>query len=284
MTIAKRIGWNVFFLGLISTFAVSGCGKSSTGTSLPAVGPGKSSSPGSDDHESAHSASILFLGDLTAKKANLAQLTPTFKKAIAPPAAEAQKTANDQNAALWLQTQQEDAPSFQDTVKLLDGDTLSMSGEVKGKQPPEYFALRIRKVAGNWQVDWFQRTRMKAAALPPGSDSISREVAQAFLNALVSGDETLAEAALSLKFKALIAEPLPSDQGYSRSKLKSKFSVWRGSLTPGWGKYATGYKLTTQDGNSFKGELTLDGKSRPFTLMVEKDASGEWYVTKFDVD
>lgn len=286
MRIAKRIGWNLFFLGLISTPAISGCGKSSTVTTLPAVGPGKSISPGSDDHESASSASSQFLGDLTAKKVTLAQFTPAFKKAIAPIATDAHKPTgyNGQDADLWLKSQQSDAPSFEEKVKLLEGDTLALSGEVKGKQPPEYFALRMRKVSGNWQVEWFQRSKVKAAALPPGNPTIPREVAQSFLNALLGGEETytLADASLSPKFKAFVADPLPSDQGYSRSKLKNKFSVWRGSLT--WGKYADGYKLTTQDGNSFKGELTLEGKSRPFMLTVEKDPSGEWYVTKFEID
>ena len=274
----------------LALLAATGCkGPRGTGPASAPSGPGgpgvKNAGPPEAKDQPALQFAEGFLQAVGEGKAKADQLSAAFKKQIAPPRNDAEKKAgySEELAQAWLDRQGgKGAYRVAERDFGKDGDWGQFRGGAPGKGLPEFFSLRVVKTqADGWKVDWFSRSPVAANA--PAADSPELAAAQfagrAFLDTMLGGNPTLAEAAMSREFKMELAgSDLPSykELGYNPGFLHAKLKTMKGSFMR--------YSITAQelsagkDSATFQGEL-IGPKNKPFTMKVGKSGD-RWLVTE----
>ena len=294
---------------LTSCLLAGGCG-SSSGTSkqpptaaikvvgsdgIPSKPPTeKGSSPAPVTKPSPQEFVGNFLKAAGEGQANADSLTLAFKKKIARPeqndAAQQKLGYNPNKVEEFLKK-----ASYGNPEKALDlGQADSgpfFHGSLKtAGGPVENCLIRLipSDAAAGWQIDWFQRTTAKGPAYTlenPGPDLIGAMLAaHEFLENLLGGDLTLAEAVMSNAWKRDLAWSTTDsnkEQGYDSKLLQNlKLKPLKQNFTEfsfrkreaALGKPAI-----------FEGDLmSADGKeTKPFALKAAKNETGEWVVEDF---
>jgi hypothetical protein len=263
------------------------------------VGPNGSSGKQAGSNDATPQAVVFvgnFLKALREGNASSDQLTLAFKKKIARPdfKDEAQQMlgynqrkvqefltrAGTGTLGAFLEGQSAAGPFYYGSFKTAAGQ-------------PEYFLIRLVQSndQAGWQVDWFHRSTAKAPHLVdgnPGPELIGAQlVAHEFIENLIGGDLTLAESVMNLPWKRELywsVSDSNKDQGYDSKLLQQKMLEWRNGFVE--------FTITRRQhalGTSavFEGELVNQAKKdnrRTFSLVVNKEANGEWVVKDLKIN
>jgi hypothetical protein len=263
------------------------------------VGPTENTSKQAGSNDGKPQA-FMFLGDflkaLREGNASPDQLTLAFKKKIARPdlkdesqqklgynprkVEEFLSKAGSGTPGPMLPGQSASGPFFYGSFKTASGQ-------------PDYCLIRL--VPSNdpvgWQVDWFHRSSAKGPHLVAG-DPVpellgAQLVAHEFIENLIGGDLTLAEAVMSLPWKRDLywsVSESNKDQGYDSKLLQQKMLEWRNGFVE---FTITRRQLALGKPAEFEGALINGAKQnnrRSFSLVVNKDASGEWVVESLSIN
>lgn len=207
-----------------------------------------------------------FLTSLRDGKANPTQLTPAFKKIIAEPITEADRSQgySDWATEQWLQAIGKRVGQGSPAAIPLGSDSVIVT--VAPSATAGRTALRVIRSGTAWLVDWLHVAPAGVAIEFTGSGEVlaARWATATFLEPALAGETRLAEAALSAVGKAKLAPPLGGDdttRGYNRGILGVKLSAFRGG--------AVGATLSRIDGSSATGDLLgVGGDRRTFTLKL----------------
>ena len=218
-----------------------------------------------------------FLAALHEGKATAAQLTPTFKKAIAEPVFDADRALgySDSAAELWLKTFQGKVGGF--TLSSPRIDTVALyTGTVKSEKPLQLL-LRLVRRNDRWTVDWFSLAEIAPTDTTPAVTSQSF-TASAFLHGLLGHRYELAAGAMSTRLKKSLAPALGSEtKPFNTGTLTIKLDEYRGT--------ARGYTLAKAEGETAIGELIHANGKKAFALkLVAGEHPDEWLVDEIKLD
>ncbi len=255
-----------------------------TATAGPlAAVPGVPPTPPPPASDAAAKFGAEFLTAVQAGKASAAQLTPEFKKLVAPSA-----TAPDWAAGHWLD-ELKGVGGAGDVTKLtwqsLDASaTLGVArGSGKGVALPWTLCKVVKSPGGTgFLVDWIH---VSPAREPVDftTDTAAKFVAVAFVDTLLTKQTPLAVSLVAPATLKRLAPPLDADDaklGYNRGILGIKLDGFRESFAS-----VTFGAATKAGGNlTLSGELTGPGtERRKFAVTVAPAGSG-WLVEDFRHD
>lgn len=283
-------------LGVLLLFAAGACKPASTGSgkappNLNIVGPNNPNAGG----QRPQAVEFLggFLKSLAEGKAGPDACTAAFKAKVARP-----KYQNEQHEKLGFDPDKleafmkKSAQGSYDGIEALpagSGTYFVSMGKSAGKTENCLFRLVPADDAAGWRIDWLQRT---ATVAPPYRDASltphqaeARVAAVAFVSTLLDDQLDLAEALMTKNRKGELAwsnTPSNQSQGYDSTLLKKlHLEKWKGTFNE--------FSIAKQDiaegkPAAFEGELvdTAKKQKRTYTMIVVKDASGEWLVDKFE--
>jgi hypothetical protein len=237
-----------------------------------------------------------FIKALREGHASPFQLTVAFRKKIARPdlkdptqqklgynprkVEEFLTKAGKGTQGAFLEGQSASGPFYYGSFKTSTGDTDYCLIRLKPSTDPE-----------GWQVDWFHRSTAKSPNLTAGNPTPdfmgAQLVAHEFIENLIGGDLTLAEAVMSLPWKKelywSVAES-NKDQGYDSKLLQQKMLEWRDGFVA---FTITRRSLIPGRPAEFEGELINMAKNdnrRTFTIVVNKDTNDEWVVESLKIN
>jgi hypothetical protein len=232
---------------------------------------------------------VEFLTALKAGKANPEDLTPAFKRVVAPASftSDAARGYSDWAAADWL-AEFAGAPATGAKVTWLplpDGAVLGVAEPAAPAAAKVFTTVRVGLVPAQWGetfgIDWVQVSPPRPPA-DLSADTAARFAAVAFVDAVLTKSPALASALLDPAAAKRLAPPLDEADaklGYNRGLLGFKFDGFRGNSTA-----ATFAKFTTVGlGVTVTGELTGKSAPRAFTVVVAP-AGGGWRVEEFRAD
>ena len=260
------------------------CNKSVAPVATPASAPSKSltATPGGTAApDSAAKAGEAFLTALSAGKATAAQLSPEFKKLVAPSAA-----SIDWAAGHWLDDFKGDAKAVEKrTAYPLDATTTLVVGESGAVAPAKAFTygkLVSKPGSPDALVDWLHVSPVRPAVDLTG-DTAAKFVAVAFVDTLLTKQTPLAVSLLAPTALKRLAPPLdPDDEklGYNRGILGIRLGNFRESFT------SVTYGPATKAGANLTlaGELTEPGSERRKFVVTVAPAGSGWLVEDFRAD
>jgi len=242
------------------------------------------STPGVPDGPEAVAQKFVadFFAALKAKTATPDQLTPEFKKVVAPPFGGEPIGFADAKAkdflAKWA-TVTADPPKAE-----VAGDVAFAAGK---PGPGGRVLMRLRKDADGWKVDWLSNGPATASVvkLDGGVDTAGVQfAAAAFTDAALTKDYTLAAALMSdggMQFVAPAVFSADKARGYNLGLFKEAIASAFGQTT----QIALAGTSREGDTATVTLELTAGDKKTPLmlTLVREKDAKpGAWLVDRFE--
>lgn len=270
----------VAYCTLLGFLLAVGCAKPSSAPPAPAGGAPAvtlETPPKADAGPEAGPFAKDFLAAMHEGTASAAQLTPSFKKAIAEPVFDADRARgfSDTAAENWLKQFQGKLGGFALSSPRIDTVAL-YTGTIKAEKPLQLL-LRLARHENRWTVDWFSLAEVSpvesTAAVTPQSFA-----AAAFLQGLLGHRYDLAAGAMTTGFKKSLAPALGSETRlFNVGILKTKLDGYRGP--------ATGYLLTKAEDGTATGELIRADGKRPFALkLVAGERPDEWLVDEIKVD
>jgi len=222
-----------------------------------------------------------FMKSLRAGKAAAAQLTPGFKKLVAPAA-----TAPDWAAGQWLEEFKGDAAAVEkQTAYPLDGTSTLVVGEPAAAAPVKAFTYsKLVKPSGaaDTLVDWLHVSPARPA-VDLSTDTAAAFVAVAFVDTVLTKQTPLAVSLLAPTALKRLAPPLdPDDEklGYNRGILGIRLGNFRETFT------SVSYGVAAKAGASLTlaGELTGPGSERRKFVVTVAPAGSGWLVEDFRHD
>ena len=222
-----------------------------------------------------------FLTTLQAGKASAAQLTPEFKKLVAPSA-----TSPDWAAGHWLDEFKGDAAAVEKRAAYpLDATSTLGVGESAAANPAKtftYYKLVTKPGATGALVDWLHVSPVRPA-VDLSADTAAKFVAVAFVDTLLTKRTPLAESLIAPAAARRLAPPLDDEDaklGHNRGILGIKLNGFRESFT----SVTYGAAVKAGANLTVPGELTgPGGERRKFVVTVAPAGSG-WLVEDFRHD
>jgi hypothetical protein len=224
-----------------------------------AVAPGKATEPAAAD-----GFAKSFLAAAHAGNAAPDQLTPAFKKLVAPPVFGSEEAVgySETGVADWLAGLKGKLPSPTLGPPVGTGDAVGFVAA-----GPQTATLRVVKAAGAWKADWLLVTPSAVAAAPPAGEAAF--TAAAFLQAVAAPADRLAASVMTPALRERLAPPFGSDKGgYNAGILAQKLAALRGT--------ATGFKVAAADGDKVTAVTTGPGKPATVVLTVAGGKVADW--------
>jgi hypothetical protein len=271
----------VAYFALVGLLIVAGCTKPTSAPPAPPISTAPAvtleTPPKADTGLETGLFAKEFLAALHEGKATPAQLTPAFKKTIAEPVFDADRTLGYSDSATenWLKQFQGKLAGY--TLTSPRTDTVALfTGGIQAEKPLQLL-LRLARHENRWAVDWFSLAEVNPADSPAALTPQSF-AASAFLQSLLGHKDDLAAGAMTTGFKKSLAPALGSETRlFNVGILKIKLNGYRGA--------ATGYTLVKAEGGTASGELIHAGGKRPFALkLVAGERPDEWLVDEIKVD
>jgi hypothetical protein len=249
-----------------------------TATVTPALSIPAPSLPIPETRGPVEAAAKAFLRSVSAGTASPKDLSPNFKKVIAPPVFDLDKAQgySDDRAELWLKSLTPNASAASVACPLATNDL----GFVVAGAPNGRTLLRLVKHDHEWLIDWCQNTA--AQPMFPGSPSATNAeeagawfAAAAFVESIGQGQLAAAESLLTPAAKAKLSPPIfeaDNAPGYNRSKLPEELRklVVAGSAV-------AAFRLQPS-GSGFTGHLEWTSGSTLTLSLTRGTARGEWKV------
>ena len=222
-----------------------------------------------------------FFAALKAKTATPDQLTPEFKKVVAPPFGGEPIGFSDATAkdflAKWA-TVTDDPPKVE-----VAGDVAFAAGK---PGPGGRVLMRLRKDGGAWKVDWLSSgpTTAMPVKLDGGADTAGVQfTVAAFTDAVLAKRYTLVAGQMTAQGRESVAPAFSADKarGYNLGLFKEAIASAFGQTT----QIALAGTSREGDTATVTLELTAGDKKTPLmlTLVREKDAKpGAWLVDRFE--
>ncbi len=215
-----------------------------------------------------------FLQELSVGEVTPDQLSPAFRKIVAPPVPGFDRDEklgySDSDLENWLKTMKGSSYTIEQTLDYPPDQ--AFRGRVQGGDA-KWFGLVVSKAkAGSWQVDWFHRTRASSNPSPPTGDDAAMFAARALLELLIDGNYRHAEAWMTDAMKEKIggspsstdtAKGLSFDRAWLHTQLRKRLRDVRG------------YTLTGT-GNQLKATLTGPKRQPSVSLSVTDRKVNQW--------
>ena len=223
-------------------------------------------------------AAKVFLRTVGQGTASPKDLSPNFKKVIAPPVFEADKAQgySDDRAELWLKALMPNASAASVACPIATTDF----GIVVAIAPSGRTLLRLVKQGNDWLIDWCQSTASQP--MIPGSPSSTDAdeagawfAAAAFVESIGQGQLAAAESLLTPAAKAKLSPPIfEADNaiGFNRSKLPEELR----KLVPA-GSSIANFRLQKKEAG-FTGTLEVKPGSTLTLSLIRGATPGEWRV------
>jgi len=267
--------------------ALAGCNNKpkGSGTSDPTTGVSAGQTP--------MEATDTFLKALDEGKVKPAQLTVNFKKQIAPPATDADKSIgySDARAQEWLDGFRGTKFVVSDIAQF--GGAVAVRGRAEAANRRDAFALRLvgasptSKDTATYVMDWLHRSERMGTEIKVTTDpdlAAAQDAMRNFLDVLLGGDLRQAHALMTPAWKKSIAPPTPADArdglDYSPGFLTQTTRAWKRDFA--------GYTLPKTDftpergrsGATFTAEFQAGGEKVPYTVRAVKDKATDWWLVE----
>jgi hypothetical protein len=275
-------------LAIIALAAVLGCNSRQPGTG-GSTGTGTTGAAVADAGPPSRQDAEQFLVALRDRTATPAQLTPTFRTAIAPPVTDEDKKLgySQANAQEWLAQFRDTKFPVMEETKF--GNAIVLRGRAEFPTKKEAFALRLVRDGNGYKVDWLQHSEHLSMGITSPADSdlaAAQDGVRNMLDLMLGSNIKDAQLLMTLEWKKRLS-PLPPD-----AKPKDGLEYDPGFLVPALRNVvfgATAYSLTdpkldpSKETASFVVDFEVDGKKVPHTVKANKDrATGWWLVSGFD--
>jgi hypothetical protein len=258
-----------------------GCGEPAappTATVAPALSIPAPPQPTPETRGPVEAAAKAFLRSVGAGTASPRDLSPNFKKVIAPPVFDLDKAQgySDDRAELWLKSLAPNASAASVACPLATNDL----GFVVAGAPNGRTLLRLVKHGHEWLVDWYQNTASQP--MLPGSPSATDAdeaaawfATAAFVESIGQGQLAAAESFLTPAAKAKLSPPIfdaDNAPGYNRSKLPEELKKL---ASPG--AILAGFKLNRAEAG-FAGTVECKGGGTLVLVLARGTSTGEWRI------
>jgi hypothetical protein len=271
---------------LVGVCSVPACNKPAAPMAPPTPTSAAKASTGTTVAPAVRSDAAVKFGDefLTALRAGMAsaaQLTPEFKKIVAPSA-----TAPDWSAGQWLEEFKGDAAAVEKrTAYPLDATSTLVGGESAAAAPAKAvtYCKFVTKPGGTETLVAWLHTSPVRPAVDLSTDTAAKFAGVAFVDTVLTKQPRLAESLIAPAAAKKLAPPLDDEDaklGYNRGILTIKLNGFRESFTS-----ATFAPPVKAGANlTMSGELTGPGSERrKFTITVAPVGSN-WFVEDFRHD
>jgi hypothetical protein len=231
-------------------------------------------------------AAKVFLRTVGQGTASPKDLSPDFKKLIAPPVFDADKALgySDDRAETWLKALMPNASAASVACPLATADF----GFAVAVAPKGRTLLRFVKIGHEWLVDWCQNTA--SDPLLPGSPSATDAdeagawfASAAFVESIGQGQLSAAESFLTKPAMGKISPPIfeaDNVQGFNRSKLPDELR----KLVPTGTKISAFTLQKIEGGFSGTGEVKIGDATKTLRIvLIRGSRPGEWHVDEFTV-
>lgn len=242
--------------------------------------------PAPESRGPVEAAAKVFLRTVGQGTASPKDLSPDFKKVIAPPVFELDNALgySDDRADSWLKALMTNASAASVACPMATADF----GFAVAVAPKGRTLLRFVKIGHEWLVDWCQNTATDP--LVPGSPSATDAdeagawfASAAFVESIGQGQLAAAASHLTKPAMAKLSPPLfEADQalGFNRSKLPEELR----KLVPAGANISSFGLQKTDAGFTGTGVMKIGDEVKSLQIVLIRGLrSGEWRVNEFEV-